>query len=212
MDAFPSIFRRVHFREFECPVVDHFGEGGEIGLGEALVLGAVEDFAVLDRALGGQFENVVGRVGADEHFQPAEARRAAAAALDPHVVAADGRPPAALADDRLQLEAGELVGHLGQATLDALAQFEAVLRVQELQLFFVELAIAFGPRLFVARPLAPLDRLLQPLLKIHREQRGEGGRGNGEKENSTRRRGDHGDEGIMQCDEYDDFSDGVSML
>ena len=137
-------------------MVDHFGEAGEIGLGEALVLGAVEDLAVLDRGLGSQFEEVIGRIGADEHLQAAEARRAAGSSLEPHVVASDGRPPAALADDRFHLKAGKLVGHLGQAALDAFAEFEAVLGVQALQLFFVEFPIALGPCLLVARPLAPL--------------------------------------------------------
>src|SRR5262249_9046678 len=87
--------------------------------------------------------------------------------VERQVVAADGRAPPLVADQRFITEARKMLGQLLDAMLDVLGQFETVLRVQAAKLFLAP--GGFGPRSRrdVMRSLPALDRSFQPLVEIH---------------------------------------------
>ncbi|MBI3464150.1 MAG: PQQ-binding-like beta-propeller repeat protein [Planctomycetes bacterium] len=118
--AAPSTAARVELRKLQHPQVDELKKRSDIDLSQPLILGAVVDFLVADRPLGRQLQHVVRRHRPDRHLQPAEQVLPPPAAVQTQVVAADGRAPTAVADDRLVAEPRKVIGQPAKALLDML--------------------------------------------------------------------------------------------
>src|SRR4051794_20001739 len=113
--------RRIQLCVFQNPQVDQFAEAARIGFGQPLIVRAVEGFFVAYRAAGGQLEDVIRRVRADGHFQPAEKIRPAAVAPS-HVVATDGRAPTAVAGHPLEAKTWKVIGKFLESLFNMLRQ------------------------------------------------------------------------------------------
>ncbi len=81
----------------------------------------------MDRAAGGEFENVRRVVRGHHQLQSAEGIASPATTGQLHVVAADGGAPPPIAHDRLELKPGEVLRQLRQTALDVFGELEAIL-------------------------------------------------------------------------------------
>ena len=162
------LMRREEFGKFGDPEVNEFLESLELEFRQRLVEGPLVDFLIVDRAAGGEFENVRRVVRGHHQLQPAEGIASPAAAGQLHVVATDGGAPTPIAHDRLELKTGEVLRQLRQAALDVFRELKAILRVQPLALLLAQGLLGLGAALRLGRAGAALDGSLQALLKVHR--------------------------------------------
>lgn len=169
--ARPPLPRRVQLGVLEDPHLDQLAELVLVDVGQRLVVVAGEGLFVVHRPLGRDVEHLELVVGADQHLQAAE-QVGPLAAGHRQVVAGDGRAPAAFVDDGLALEAGEVVGQLGEALLDVLGQRQPQPAVQPLALLLAERLGGLGELPLGAGAGATAGGLLQSVSEIHRDSGG----------------------------------------
>ncbi len=126
---------RVLFSEFQCDSVDDLFHHFNSSVFEEAEVGSIQGFAVSDRALGRDFEDMSVVKGSDQNFQTTVfVLGRAPSEFD--VITADPRTPALFVEHCAVVKSREMIAQFSETVLDMFGQIISQVSMLDAQFFF----------------------------------------------------------------------------